>query len=125
MVAGLKHPESVRIIGQVDSIHDVLDQVDALIVPSDKPEPFGLVAIEAFARGRAVIGSDGGGLSDIIDDGVNGRRFKRGDVAELAHILQNADRTTSLASQGQRGLGKFVSKYSAEAFASRMAEVWS
>ena len=73
IVAGLKRPESVEIVGQIDSIFDVLDDVDALIVPSDKPEPFGLVAIEAFSRGRAVIGSAAGGLLEIVDDGVAGR----------------------------------------------------
>jgi len=123
LVANLKHPESVQVIGQVDSIFDLLDDVDVLVVPSDKPEPFGLVAIEAFSRGRAVIGSAGGGLDDIVDEGVNGMKYAPGDVTDLARVLQHVDRLT-LVALGGAGLDKYRSRYSAEAFASRMRQVW-
>lgn len=35
----------VDVIGQVDSIDDYLYAADAMILPSDQPEPFGLVVI--------------------------------------------------------------------------------
>lgn len=123
IVAGLKHPESVQIIGQIDSIFDVLDDVDALIVPSDKPEPFGLVAIEAFSRGRAVIGSDGGGLAQLVENGADGLLFEPSNAESLRTKLMGIDRVTSrrLGSQGRL---KFDERYSARAFNDRMAAVW-
>jgi glycosyltransferase involved in cell wall biosynthesis len=42
------------------------------VVPSLWPEPFGLVALEAAAAGKAVIASDIGGLMDIVVDGQTG-----------------------------------------------------
>jgi glycosyltransferase involved in cell wall biosynthesis len=42
------------------------------VVPSLWPEPFGLVALEAAAAGKAVIASDIGGLMDIVVDGETG-----------------------------------------------------
>jgi len=44
---------------------------DVVVIPS-LYEPFGLVAIEAFACGLPVVATNLGGLSDTVDDGVNG-----------------------------------------------------
>ena len=57
-----------------------VDQADVVLVPSDRAEPFGLVAIEAFARGRPVVASAGGGLVDIVTDGQDGWLFEPCDV---------------------------------------------
>lgn len=42
------------------------------VAPSLWPEPFGIVALEASAAGKAVIASDIGGLRDIVVDGESG-----------------------------------------------------
>lgn len=42
------------------------------VAPSLWPEPFGIVALEASAAGKAVIASDIGGLHDIVVDGESG-----------------------------------------------------
>lgn len=124
LVSGLSHPESVEIVGQVDSIFDLLDEVDVLVVPSDKPEPFGLVAIEAFSRGRAVIGSDAGGLADIVDHGVNGVKFPPGRGEALRTAIDQLGRPVARR-MGDMGRKKFEEKYSGAAFAERMQRVWS
>jgi glycosyltransferase involved in cell wall biosynthesis len=124
MVERINHPESVTIVGQVDSIFDLLDSVDVLLVPSDKPEPFGLVAIEAFSRARPVIASDAGGLSDVVDDGVNGLKFEPGNALELHSVLHAIDRQT-LQSMGDAAVARFHEFYSAEAFRERMRPVWA
>jgi len=51
-------------------------------------EAFGMVLIEAMASGCAVIGSDAGGIPDIVVDGYNGLLFRRGDYADLASKLE-------------------------------------
>lgn len=60
---------------------------DVVVVPSVKPEPFGLVAIEGMAAGRPVVASDHGGLSEIIDHGATGLLFPPGDPQALADAL--------------------------------------
>lgn len=93
LVDGLRDPQSVVVIGEVAEPDEYLDRADVVIVPSDQPEPFGLVAIEAFARGRPVIGSASGGMLDIITDGVDGWLFPPGDVEALATVLSSLSRT--------------------------------
>ena len=71
--------------------HERLDalMVDswAVVVPSLWAEPFGLVALDATVRRVPVVVSDAGGLREIVEDGVNGIRVPRGEVAPLAEAL--------------------------------------
>jgi glycosyltransferase involved in cell wall biosynthesis len=48
-----------------------LDDSDIFVLPSIR-ESFGIVLIEAMARGKLVISSDTKGANDIIENGVNG-----------------------------------------------------
>ena len=87
LVAGLRHPESVTVLGEVPDTAPYIEAADVVLMPSDQPEPFGLVAIEAFARARPVVASAGGGLLDVVTDGVDGWLFPPTDVAALAAVL--------------------------------------
>lgn len=62
------------------------------ILPSETPEncPYGVV--EAFAKGVPVIGSNLGGIPELIDDRVNGWIFNAGNSYSLAKALQEADK---------------------------------
>lgn len=56
-------------------------------VPSRWEEPFGMVAAEASMRGTAVVASDGGGLREIVEEGVTGRLVPAADVNAWASAL--------------------------------------
>jgi len=88
----VRNPDSVTIVGEVADIGPYLDDSDVVLIPSDSPEPFGLVAIEAFARGRPVIGTAAGGLADIITDGSDGWTFPPRNVDALDAIFARLDR---------------------------------
>jgi len=92
LAARLRHPGSVRIVGEVLDPHEHFDQADVVVIPSDNPEPFGLVAIEAFARARPVIASAAGGLLEIVTDGKDGWLFPPGDAVALADVLSGLSR---------------------------------
>jgi glycosyltransferase involved in cell wall biosynthesis len=49
-----------------------LRQYDMLAVPSQWLETGPLVVLEAFAAGVPVVGSDLGGIAELVTDGVNG-----------------------------------------------------
>ena len=53
------------------------------------------VAIEAFVRGRAVVGARAGGIPDIVEDGVNGLLVEPGDVDALAAAIERSSPTTT------------------------------
>jgi glycosyltransferase involved in cell wall biosynthesis len=79
-----------------------MDATYAVAVPSLWPEPFGLVGIEAQARGRPAVAYEVGGIGDWI--GGAGVAVKRGDEAALAGAIRHVldDRTWSELSAAAR-----------------------
>ena len=65
---------------------------DLVVVPS-KSESFGLVALEAAARGTPVIAASVGGLQDLVLHGITGYLLDKRDPKLYAHyarqILEN------------------------------------
>ncbi len=68
-------------------LHRVWSRTDVLAVPSLWPETGPLVALEAFAAGIPVVGSDLGGIPELVRDGVDGLLFPVGDAAALSTQL--------------------------------------
>lgn len=71
----------------------------AVLVPSLWSEPLGLVVYEAFEQGRPVIGSDLGGLKDLITDGVTGRLLPPGDAEAWSGVILQLAREPGLSRQ--------------------------
>ena len=65
----------------------LLDRARMLAVPSVWPEPFGLVGVEAAARGVPAIAFDVGGIREWLTDTVNGRLIAAGDTAAMADAM--------------------------------------
>lgn len=123
MVAGLRWPGSVTIVGEVPDITPYIDAADVMVVPSASPEPFGLVAIEAFARSRPVVGSNAGGLADVVTHGVTGWLFRPGDAAELSAVLRGLDRTRTEA-VGRLARHAYEEQYTAAIFQENLRTWW-
>lgn len=116
----LSRPETVRVVGQVDSIADYLAEADGLILPSDRPEPFGLVIIEAFAQARPAIASRGGGPAHIVTDGVDGWLYELGSATALAALLRRLD-LRALHTAGQRAVETYAERYTPQGYRERIA----
>ncbi len=99
-VAGAPTPESaavaaqatalgvrLRMLGRQDRVAfaNTLDEARAVAVPSLWPEPFGMMGIEAYARGRPVAAYAVGGIPEWIGDA--GIAVPRGDEAALARAV--------------------------------------
>jgi glycosyltransferase involved in cell wall biosynthesis len=85
---------------------------DAVVVPSTKPEPFGLVAIEAMAAGRSVIAANHGGLSEIVVDGVTGSLVEPGSTESLAAaIVSYIEDRGRLTAEGKAGRRRFAKEF--------------
>jgi glycosyltransferase involved in cell wall biosynthesis len=80
--------ERVRLIPALphEELMRRLDDVHALVAPSRR-EGLGLVALEAFARGRPVVASRVGGLAESVVDGVDGFLVPPDDPQALAAAL--------------------------------------
>ena len=60
----------------------------AVVLPAKWNEVFGLTNIESLALGTPVIGSNVGGIPDIIQDEKNGLIFSNGNVEELTTKIE-------------------------------------
>ena len=67
-----------------EDIGRVLANMDVLVMPSMWHENSPLMLLYALASRTPVITSDSGGLSEFIEDGVNGLLFEKGSVSALA-----------------------------------------
>ena len=76
--------EHIGEIGDAEKA-DFLSGAQALLLPIDWPEPFGLVMIEAMACGTPVIAFSAGSVPEVIEDGVTG--FVVGNMAEACEAV--------------------------------------
>ncbi|WP_186394838.1 glycosyltransferase family 4 protein [Stappia sp. TSB10GB4] len=95
-------PERTRFLGWSDPAA-FFPQVDLLVFPSLGREAFGRVAIEAFAHGVPVLGSDLGGIAETVADDHNGFLFPPGDVAALAALIDRVAGDGALYERLSRG----------------------
>ena len=76
-----------------EAVSERLDAATVLVLPS-WPEGLGRVIIESFARGRAVVATDGGGIPDLVTHEVEGLLVPPSDSMALGSALERvlADR---------------------------------
>jgi len=72
---------------QPEDLPRVLENIDALIMPSRWYESYGITIREAFRARRPVIASDIGGFTEAIEHMKNGLKFPVGDVFGLAEQM--------------------------------------
>jgi glycosyltransferase involved in cell wall biosynthesis len=112
--------KSVRFLGQIPSVTELMERAAVVVVPS-LGEGFGMVALEAMERGRAVVASATGGLSEIVADGETGVLVPAGDVDALAEgILSLAADLPRALEMGSRGRRRAVAKFPQERCTARI-----
>ena len=79
--------DRVFFLGFMKNPHHFFQACDVIVLAS-KRETFGLVIIEAMQVGTAVIGSNSGGVVEIIDDEKTGLLFEVGDENSLATAIK-------------------------------------
>lgn len=81
--AALGVEDRVVFLGKHDSVDELLSCADLFLLTSDA-ESFGLAALEAMASGAPVVGSDAGGIVEVVPHGVAGFLHPVGDVDAMA-----------------------------------------
>lgn len=106
-----------------DHLPNAYDSCEVFAMPSSG-EGFGLVFIEAMARGKPVIGGAHGGTPDVIDDGVDGFLVPHGDVTQLADRLKRLLASDILRREmGRRALMKARRQFTFARFSSELAAI--
>lgn len=110
--------------GDSPELADAYHAADLFVLPSIH-EPFGIVVLEAWAAGRAVVASRVGGLASLVQDGTTGVLVPPGDGAVLAReviaLLAAPDRCRALAEAGHATV---LASYSWERITERLLEVY-
>jgi glycosyltransferase involved in cell wall biosynthesis len=92
-------------MGRQDHIEDILSMADVFLLPSEL-ESFGLSALEAMASGVPVVGSDAGGLPEVVKHTETGFLLPVGDVEGMAartlEILKDEEHQRCLGQAGRR-----------------------
>ena len=125
------HHEDARYVARVQSLAQQLNLSDNLILLShvmnpqelmqlcdvvvlaSKQETFGLVLIDAMSVGKAVVGSDAGGVPEIIDHGENGFLFEpensRSLYEQLAALYRDPAKARKFGEAGRRKADRMFS----------------
>lgn len=109
--------QNIEIIGNLphQKVIEMMGNSDVLILPSVN-EGIANVVIEAMAIGTPVISSNCGGMTEVIEHGVNGLLFKNRDARALANqieILSKMD-SNQISEMNQNARSKIATTFKRE-----------
>lgn len=126
-LASKLNAKNVEFTGFVDRTEQatIWKECRASVVPSIWEEPFGMVVLEAWSKGRTVIANRIGALPEIIDNGVNGLLAEPFSPESLAskmdEILRDGDRAAQLGMEGHK---KLKSRYNRDEWVIRLRNLY-
>jgi glycosyltransferase involved in cell wall biosynthesis len=94
------------------------------VAPSIWPEPFGLVALESAAAGKAIVASDTGGLRDVVADQETGLLIGPGDREHLAAAMRRLIDDEGLRARLGEAATKRARLFSPETIVPRFEEAY-
>ncbi len=116
-VESLGLSNKIKFLGLVKEVEKIYQTSDIVVHCSTKPEPFGRVIIEAMASECCMIATEGGGVNEIITDGVNGLLVEPSAPSSLRIALEkiynNPQLRNSLSKAGRKTVEE---KFSADVF---------
>lgn len=122
--AALAHlTDRVHFVGPQSSLAPLVDSLDLLLVPSAM-ESFGLAALEAMLRGKAVVASNVGGLPELVEHEKTGLvviREPRVWADAIASLLDCPERRESM---GREGRSRAKERFSVEAMVAGLESVY-
>lgn len=112
--------DRIRFTGVLTDARPVMACCDVVVLPS-AAETLGLVLAEAQLMGVVVVGSDGGGVREIIRDGETGLLFAPGDAAALAaRLTRLADKPAYAAALARAGAAAAHARFDRAAHLERL-----
>ena len=110
---------------QNEKLENLYRQSFAVIFPSIWPEPAGLVTLEAYARFRAVIASNVGGIPEHVQSGKTGILVEPNNTQQLAatitDLANNFDKSRAI---GIAGNELFHSEFTLDIHAQKLQKIY-
>jgi glycosyltransferase involved in cell wall biosynthesis len=115
----------VLLTGFRRDVPEVMAALDVLVLPSTRSEATSQVIPQALAVGTPVVGSDVGGIPELVRDGETGRLVPPGDPGALAGAIlasvREPERSSAMARAGQ---ALILSQYTFNAAMARTTSVY-
>lgn len=117
--------DNIIIMGYRREVADYVNAVQVLIHASILPEPFGRVLLEGMALRKPLVASRGGGVPEIVVDGVTGRLYRPGAPDHLAECLAQLLHDRAAASRmGEAGYNRLCTRFSIDRNVSATQELY-
>jgi len=116
---------AVTFVGHREDIPETLRALDVLCIPSKAHEGIPQIGLQALSCRTAVVGSDCGGIPEIIRDGETGRIFPAGDHESLARrIVETIQQKTETERLRQAGHRLVTEQHSLEVMLDKLENIY-
>lgn len=118
------HLPKIHFLGQLKKPFPILADGDVFAMTSHN-EAFGRANLEAMALGKPVIGSNTGGLLDLVEPEVTGRLFDTGSADDFARIVGNyCDDRDAVDSHGRNAIERVDRLFTTEKMVERYLQLY-
>jgi glycosyltransferase involved in cell wall biosynthesis len=125
LVATLDLSKNVELTGFRSDVPKLISDLDVLIHASTVAGPCGQVILEGMAAGKPVVATDGGGVSEIVVDGVTGFLVPIGDARAMAEAICRLLAAPEMAGQmGKRGFERACEHFAHEPAVRRTEQIY-
>jgi len=102
----------------------LMNAADVLVHPSVLPDPLPNAVREGMLLGKAIVASGGGGIVELLEDGVSGLLVNPGDAPAVARAISRLLADEKLREQlGRRAQARARSRFTSLVTSSRLEEV--
>lgn len=116
----LQLQDVVKQLGFRNDIPSLMQSIDLFLLPSQLPDPFPTVILEAMASGKPVIATQMGGALEMIESGITGDFMPADNAAEAANKIANWLDKEKLNTAGRAARQRVLEKFSKEAWENKL-----
>ncbi len=118
--------ECVEFTGFRRDVPALIQNLDILVHASTIGEPFGQVVVEGMVAGKPVVATDGGGVPEIVEEGVTGLLVPMGSSGAMAEaIVRLLSDPEQAAAMGAAGRKRVLEHFTIELTSQRVQEVYA
>lgn len=117
--------ESVLDLGFRRDIANILAGLDIFILPSTLPDPLPTTVLEAMAAGKAVVATDHGGATEMVDNNITGLLIPYNNADKACEMILNLlkNKNTVLA-MGKEGTERVKRMFSPAVFENNISQLF-
>ena len=115
--------DNIALVGLVDNVGDYLKAFDIFLFPS-RHEGLGSILLDALDFGLPVIATDVGGISEIIENGVNGFLVKPDAIDDICESILGLYSESTLMEQIARANTEKAKSYTVGTMADKYVQIY-